>query len=237
MEPEPKRRPARGLRRLRRWLTILVAIGATVLLITVIAVQVTSNRMLEAHLDGRGMAPVDAIIVLGAGIDGDGELGYSTRRRVASAAEAWKAGRGKALIMTGGYGTWHPDRSGALMMADLAVAYGVPREAILLEERSTTTLENLRFAFAIADDAGLDRLAISSDALHLARAGALADWLGRPDLPLAAASGFARESFPVRATGTLREALAWWLNLGKVTAWEGLSLLGYDETTLGEMIR
>lgn len=222
---------------LGRWFRRLLVLGLAVLALTMIAVQAMSSRMLEAHRDGRDMEPVDVIIVLGAGVDGDGVLGYSSRRRVAAAAAAYRAGNARFLMTTGGRGGWHPERTGAELMADHAVSLGVPREAILLEDRSRTTLENLRFGFAIAEARGLSRVALASDAMHLARARALAGWLGRPDLPLVAADGLGRELHVERAWNLLREALAWWLNFGKVAAWETMGALGYSEAERGEVIR
>lgn len=227
--------------RLVRWLwravRALALLGAVLCGATLVAVQVASDRVLEAHRDGVGMAPVDAIIVLGSGVDGDGVLGYSSRRRIAAAVAAWRAGKARAIITTGGTGAWHPGVSSAALMADHAIALGLPPGAVLLEERSTTTLENLRFAFDIADAAGMARVALASDAFHLVRARALAGWLGRPDLPLVAADGLAREPLPMRAVNLLREAAAWWFNLGKVIGWEAMALAGMGEAEIGERIR
>ena len=58
--------------------------GALVVLIATIgAVLYFSDANLRLYGQGRALAaPVDAILVLGGGIDGDWVLGYSSRRRV-----------------------------------------------------------------------------------------------------------------------------------------------------------
>ena len=149
----PRRSAAARLLRLVRG---LVLTGLIVGVLTAAAVQVMSWRVLAAHENGKAIAePVDAIIVLGASVYPNHTLGPSSERRVAAAAEAWRAGRGKVLIMSGGTGLDHPDYSAGAMMRDHAVSLGVPAEAVLVEGRSVSTFENIRFSFEIASGAGL----------------------------------------------------------------------------------
>ncbi len=224
-------------RRFWRWVRIPVLALLVVFGATLAAVQVASDRVLEAHRDGKGMPEVDAIIVLGSGVDGDGRLAYSSRRRVEAAVRAYLDGRASAIIMTGGMGPWHPGRTGADLMREFAVELGADPADIVLEESSTTTFENLRFSFEIAEERGFERLALASDAYHLTRGRALAAYLGKPDLPLVAAFGLRRESSRDRTWAIIRETLSWWYNLYKVVAWEILTLSGYDEAERGQMVR
>lgn len=225
-------------RRLRRGLRRLVVFGCAVLAVTVAAVVWFSSRNLEAHGEGRGLAaPVDALIVLGGGVDGDGVPAYSTRRRVAAAVELLEAGRAKALILTGGLDPRWPGAPAALLMRDHALSLGAPEAALIMEDRSRSTFENLRFAFAIARERGFERLAIVTDAFHLERARRLAAWLGWPGIGLVAVDGLRLDSLGNRVWSTLREALAWWFNLGKVAAWEAMRVLGIDEETRAAWVR
>lgn len=221
----------RGLRR-------LAVFGCTVLAATVVAVLWFSSRNLDTHGEGRGLAaPVDALIVLGGGVDGDGMPAYSTRRRVAAAVELLAAGRARALILTGGLDSHWPGAPAALLMRDYALSLGAPGAALIVEDRSRSTLENLRFAFALARERGFGRLAIVTDAFHLERARWLAAWLGRPDIGLVAVDGLRHDGLGDRVWSILREALAWWFNLGKVAAWEGMEALDVDEGTRAEWVR
>ena len=71
--------------RLVRW---GLRLGVVVLALTAGAVMYFSSANLQTYGEGRALAaPADAILVLGGGVDGDGVLGYSSRRRVAAAVE------------------------------------------------------------------------------------------------------------------------------------------------------
>jgi len=118
-----------------------------------------------------------------------------------------------------------------------AVAAGAPPERVLVEPRSVSTFENLRFSLRLAERRGLERLALASDPYHLARARALAAYFGRPDVGLVAARGFGREPWFVRVAHLLREAMAWWYNLLKVAGWEALGALGVPEGARAELVR
>lgn len=89
------------------------------------------------------------IVVLGAGLRGGREVGPLLAGRVDHAIGVYRreraAGRQPVLVMSGGQG---PDEhvSEAAAMADYAVRQGVLPEHILQEDRSTNTLENLRFS-------------------------------------------------------------------------------------------
>ncbi len=216
----------------------LVRLGLVVLALTLAAVLYAEHRMRQdAALADALPEPVDAAIVLGAGVDGDGRLGYDSRRRVAGGVALLADGRADRLILSGGVGGNHPTTPAGVLMRDYAVELGAARERLMVEPRAVSTFENLRFSFAIAREHGLERLAIVSDPAHLARAAALARFWGRPGLPLVAVPGSERGWWPYRGVFAVREALAWWLNLGKVAAWEALRLVGVGEARRGELIR
>lgn len=222
---------ARGLRR-------LAVAGLVVLAATVAAVLWFSARNLGAWDAARGLeAPIDAIIVLGGGVDPDGVLAYSSRRRVAAAARLQKAGQARHLILAGGVAPGDPGPPAAQLMRDHARALGVPDPALILEERSVSTFENLRFALEIARARGFERLALLTDAFHLERARRLAAWLGAPAVRPVAVDGLRFEDPGGRVWSILREALAWWFNLGKVAAWEALALAGIEEGARGALVR
>lgn len=224
-----------------RLLRRLAAVGAAVLAVTLGAVVWQTEAMSDAHLDGRSLTePVDAVIVLGAGVEGDGRLAYSSRRRAEAAARLLAEGRTNALIFSGGLGLWHPETPAGALMRDLAAAALPPgaglRARMAVEPNSRTTFENLRFSFAIAEAKGYRRLALLSDPYHLARAERLAAYFGQPGIGLVAAAGFEREGLQARIGTYLREAAAWWYNLGKVAVWEALTLLGVDAETRGQVV-
>ncbi|HSF96789.1 MAG TPA: YdcF family protein [Thermohalobaculum sp.] len=221
-----------------RWLRRVLQLGVAVLGLTVAAVMYFSSSNMAQYGNGAGLdAPVAAIIVLGGGIDGDGVLGYSSRRRVRAAVALLQAGKAEALILTGFSRDPRRWPSLAELMRDHAVSLGADPDRLILEERSRTTFENLRFGFALADSRGLQDIALLSDAFHIERARHLAAYLGRPDVRLVAAYGLSIDTPGNRVWGILREALAWWYNLYKVAGWEALGALGYSVDERGAMIR
>jgi uncharacterized SAM-binding protein YcdF (DUF218 family) len=213
-------------------------LGVVVLGLTIMAVLYFSNANMRLYGQGRGLeAPVDAILVLGGGVDGDGVLGYSSRQRVAAAVDLLNAERTRHLIFSGGPGWVHPDATAAAMMRDYAMSLGAPPIALIIEDRAVSTFENLRFSFSIADQQGFADVALLTDAFHLERAGRLAGYFGQPNIALIAASGLEREGIANRVWSILREAMAWWFNLGKAGGWEALAAMGVDVEARQELIR
>lgn len=212
--------------------------GAAVLALTVAAVLYFSDANLRLYGQGRGLdAPVDAVLVMGGGIDGDGVLGYSSRRRVAGAVALLRAGRARNLVFLGGPEWMHPSETAAGLMRAHAISLGAPPGALFTEDRSDSTFENLRFGFALARQRGFSDLALLTDAFHLQRTRVLAAYFGRPDARLAAVAGLERTGMPNRIASILREALAWWFNLGKVAGWEALAAAGLDADARQGLIR
>lgn len=89
----------------------------------------------------------DAIVVLGGGVEADGELPRLAVARVERAVEAFRAGVAPRIILTGrcGLASTPGPVTEARAMADAAIRLGVPEEAVLLEEVSRDTLGNAYF--------------------------------------------------------------------------------------------
>ena len=217
----------------------LALAGAAVVALTYLAVWWMQGWQYAAHRASRAIAPpVDAVIVLGGGMDPDGEFNIIGRARVQSAVALLDRGDAAHAIFTG-FGCVSADDgcSEAATMRARAVVSGADPDRLIVEPDARTTLENLFLSFAIADARGFRRIAVLTDAFHLTRAVALARLLGREVVPVAAEGGLyslpPAEQFPVLA----RETLAWWYNLGKAAAWRGLGLLGWTEAERGQVLR
>lgn len=114
----------------------------------------------------------DAVIVLGCAIRKDGTPTPLLTNRVRKGIASWKAHPEARLIMSGGQGTDEVQPE-SCAMRDFALSQGVPEEAILVEDRSTNTEENLRFSEAIRAKEGLTaegRVLIVTDDYHVFRA-------------------------------------------------------------------
>ena len=118
-----------------------------------------------ANVDQR--APADCIIVLGAGTDGQ-TPNPVFRERLNHAVTLYQEGYADIILLTGGYSPGN-DRSDAAIAQSWLVGQGIPESAILLEERSTITQENLKFSKEIMDSKDFSTSILVSDPLHMKR--------------------------------------------------------------------
>jgi len=141
--------------------------------------------------------PADAILVLGRRLQGD-EVTAVFEARLGHAESLWRKGLAPRIFVAGGT-TGTATRSEAEAGRDWLLARGLPPSAILLEDRSQHTLENLFNIRAHMRLEGWRSLVVVSDPLHLARTRATA--LG---LDLDVCCSPALEAPPAQGT------LAWW---------------------------
>ena len=147
----------------------------------------------------------DYVIVLGCRIRPDGTLYPLIRARVDRAIdfvrrEEAATGKRAVLIPSGGKGADEPEAE-ATAMARYMRAQGVPDEQILAEDRSKTTLENLRFSRGLIESRGdSDKVAFSTSNYHVYRGGILAaesgwniDGMGSPTMWYFWPNAFLRE--------------------------------------------
>ena len=121
----------------------------------------------------------DYIIIHGAGLRGE-EPTPLLRGRIDQAVELWKAqGSHAILVPSGGQGS-DEVLSEAEAMSRYLTARGVPQDSILLEDHSTTTLENLLFAKHLLDAQGLGtyRCAFVTSDYHVFRTALYASKVG-----------------------------------------------------------
>ena len=114
-----------------------------------------------------------AALILGAAVWEGGEPSPTLRRRTLHALGLWRRGEADLLVPCGGLGRHPPTEAEA--MRRLLIAEGVPDAAMLLEDRSTSTLENLRLARALLGDRPV---VIVTDRTHAPRARLIARGLG-----------------------------------------------------------
>ncbi len=155
-----------------RWLVwILLAPPAALLLF---ALYLAAAVYLYSLRDDQ--RPAGAAIVLGAAVYGD-RPSPVLRERINHALMLYEQGYVDTLIFTGGQGQAN-EPAEAEVGRRYALAHGVPASAILTEEKSTNTLENLTYARNVAAENGIDSFLIVSTPYHMRRAIALAHDLG-----------------------------------------------------------
>jgi len=127
-----------------------------------------------ARRDGR--RNVDCILVLGRALRRD-QPTEVFRARLERAARLYREGLAPRILLAGGL-TGDATRTEAEAGREVLVASGVPSAAILLEDQSRHTLENLFHTRQTLRDLGLRTILLVSDRLHIARAEAYARGFG-----------------------------------------------------------
>lgn len=93
----------------------------------------------------------DALIVLGAGlIDGD-KVSVSLKLRLDSAISYYNKNNNAIIVVSGGQGS-DEKISEALAMKNYLLEHDIPSDSIIMEDKSTSTLENFTFSKNILDN-------------------------------------------------------------------------------------
>ena len=159
-----------------------VLVGLLVLVLAYFAVSTT----LVARWIGKDERPqVDAIVVLGAA-QYDGRPSAIYQARLEHAVELWSDGVAPLLVFTGGKEPGDRFTEGG-SGARWALARGVPSAAVVTEEQSRTTYQNLAGAKRALErrdpGGGRHRIVVVSDPFHMFRAVRQAADLGMDAYP------------------------------------------------------
>lgn len=146
----------------------------------------------------------DAIIVLGAQVNPNGEPSIQLQWRLDAAMQAWN-GQNTVIVTCGARGSNEPAPE-ALVMRDYLVARGVPEDMILTDEVSRNTRQNIRNAAGLLEGYDVERVLIVTSDYHLPRAMALAEDVGLNATGLGSPT---RNGFFFKAKNYGREALSW----------------------------
>lgn len=154
---------------------IVVLISLLIAFLVVLYTIITAVQIVQyGKLDSK--TKCDVAIVLGAATSGE-EVSPVYRERIDHGIWLFENGYVDYLILTGGVGEGN-EKSDAYVAKQYAIEKGIPDQAILIEERSTITEENLKYAKAIMDAHSMDTAIIVSDPLHMKRAMLMADDYG-----------------------------------------------------------
>ena len=128
------------MKTLRTLLTIVLT-----LIILGLAGAVVLYRSIRTH--NTNLAHFDTIIVLGTPANSDGTPSPEQRERTLEGVREFKAGVAPHLILTGGPA--HNKFIEAHVMAELAVAQGVPPSAVIEEDQAQNTVQNIFYSSRI----------------------------------------------------------------------------------------
>jgi len=145
-------------RLLRIMRSLLVAIGMILILVTFTPVL----RWWAGGLAGRwGDGKGKILIVLGGDLTNPEILGLTSYWRSVYAIFCWREGHYQTLVLSG------HDLAGP--MRDFVVAYGIPRESIMIEDRSLDTHQNALFTAELLRNDPRQKVLLTSD-YHMFRA-------------------------------------------------------------------
>lgn len=168
-------------RRWARWCRrgFLLLLGAGLAFFAVLEAQVISWARTDWD------TPVEAVVVLGAGVNGS-TPSLSLLVRLEAALEYVSDKPGIPIVVTGAQGPGEAV-SEARCMADWLAAHGVDPDRVCLEEQAATTAENVRYSKELLEGLGIPggaNVAVASSGYHLCRAA----WMwGEGMTPVAAA--------------------------------------------------
>lgn len=142
--------------------------------------------------------PVDAIIVLGAGVNGESPS-LTLQTRIHAAASYMKQHPDVPVVLSGGQGPGENITEAECMRRELWTNHLDWNNRYLLEERSTSTAENFAFSKMILQEYGIDTdsavIAVVTNDFHIFRANLLAQREG------------------LHTIGVPAELPWWWLNV------------------------
>ena len=157
-------------RRHRGWKILLriTQIGLAALVLGLSAVEVWVIR--AGHRD-ESAQPADAVIVLGAGVNGT-TPSVALQTRIDAAERYLKAHPDIPAVLSGGQGPGE-DISEARVMYDALTERGIDPARLILEEQSVNTRQNLKNSLPLLEKQGFDsyggRLAVITNGFHMGR--------------------------------------------------------------------
>lgn len=158
------------------------AFGALGLGVLVVASMPPVSNALQWHMDHGAAATIrddityDAVVLLGGVVDEEvthesGQPSYNDNvERVIMTHRLLRDGRAKVVIVSGG--TMDPRNAAygeAVQLGRQLEDWGIPKDRIILEDKSKNTRENAVFSLAIARARGFENVVIVTSAFHMAR--------------------------------------------------------------------
>ncbi len=141
----------------------------SLLLVLILLILAVPSGLILSGMDGNGGPDSDCLIVLGTTVNGT-EPSPMLRQRLDAAVEYLTAYPDARCIVTGGKGDAE-NLSEAQCMFNYLTAAGISADRITMEDRATTTIENLRNVRTMLDT---NEVAILSSDFHLYRSGLIA---------------------------------------------------------------
>jgi uncharacterized SAM-binding protein YcdF (DUF218 family) len=118
--------------------------------------------------------PADAILIPGSGVNYDGSPSPNFLARIEHGLRLYQEGYAPLIALTGG-SRREELREEARVAEEILLARGVPPEAILVEDRSQSTEENIAYVAPLLRERGVESVLLVTSPFHEWRAGHLAE--------------------------------------------------------------
>lgn len=162
---------------LRRWAVksntgrLCRCVFHTALTLVLVPLAVIEGFVIREGNTDRSALPADAVIVLGAGVNGT-QPSLSLYTRLTAALDYLEENPDVPVVLSGGLG-YGEEITEARCMYDWLTARGVEPERLILEERAGNTAENFAFSRELLEQRGIDpaesRTAVVTNDFHIAR--------------------------------------------------------------------
>ena len=154
-----------------KWLRIAICI----IIIVGIAIFTTMECMIISKMNSKAADDADYIVVLGAQVRGE-RITKSLAKRLDAAYDYLIENEDTKVICTGGQGAGE-DISEAFAEKRYLMKKGIAEDRIIMEDKSTSTYENLKFTLEIIGDKDA-KIAIVTNNFHVYRAVLLGKYVG-----------------------------------------------------------
>ena len=185
----------------------VVRIFTAILCIGLLIFGITEAVIIRASF-GNPEEPTEYLLVLGAKVNRGGVPSLALRNRIDAAYDYLTAHPGCTAILSGGQGSDEPITEAQCMFNEL-VARGIDPDRLWLEDKSTSTWENLKFSLTVVEEkTGVrpTKIALLSSEFHLYRAGLFAKEFGLETVGVPAKTTL----FFLKVNYFIREAVAIW---------------------------
>ena len=140
----------------------------TLFLVSLICIE---SYVINVGRSDMSALPADAVVVLGAGVNGKSPS-LSLYTRLAAALDSLEKNPDIPVVLTGGQG-YGEEITEAQCMYDWLTARGVDQARLILEEQAGNTAENFAFSRKLLEEQSIDpaedRVAVITNDFHIAR--------------------------------------------------------------------
>ena len=162
----------------KNWRKKLLLIAVMLVVVAVAAVLIINSVVLSAQqqiisVEQAASLDADCILVLGAGVQDNGEPSLMLRDRLLKGIELYQKGAAPKLLMSGDHGTKGYDEVN--VMKDFALASGIPSQDIFMDHAGFATYDSL---YRARDIFQAQTVIVVSQRYHLPRALYIAKRLG-----------------------------------------------------------